>query len=72
MKLHSLTVALNGVIKLQPVESLQQNLCSSLLFPLLRQQEARNYRRTQLLLPPTLKVVKSDFEPRIGEQLAND
>ena len=30
-----------------------------------------NIRRTQLLLPPTLKVAKSDFEPRIAKQLAN-
>ena len=29
-------------------------------------------RRTQLLLPPALKVAKSDFEPQIDEQLAND
>ena len=29
-------------------------------------------RRTQLLLPPALKVAKSDFEPQIAEQLAND
>ena len=29
-------------------------------------------RRTQLLLPPTVKVAKSDFEPQIGNQLAND
>ena len=29
-------------------------------------------RRTQLLLPPALKVAKSDFELRIAEQLANE
>ena len=29
-------------------------------------------RRTQLLLPPTLKVAKSGFEPRIAEQLAHE
>ena len=29
-------------------------------------------RRIQLLLPPALKVTKSDFEPRIAEQLAHD
>ena len=29
-------------------------------------------RHTQLLLPPALKVAKSDFEPRIDKQLAND
>ena len=29
-------------------------------------------RRTQLLLPPTLKVAKSDFDPQIAGQLAND
>ena len=34
--------------------------------------EIRAIRHTQLILPPTLKVEKSDFEPRIGEQLAND
>jgi len=28
-------------------------------------------RRTQSPLPPTLKVAKPDFEPRIAEQLAN-
>ena len=32
----------------------------------------RYIRRTQLLLPPTLKVAKSDFEPRIAEQLAHE
>ena len=29
-------------------------------------------RRTQLLLPPALKVAKSDFELKIPEQLANE
>ena len=29
-------------------------------------------RRTQLLLPPALKVVKSDLELHIAEQLANE
>ena len=29
-------------------------------------------RRTQLLLQPALKVAKTDFEPWIGEQLANE
>ena len=29
-------------------------------------------RRTQLLLPQTLKVAKSDFELRITEQLAHE
>ena len=29
-------------------------------------------RRTQLLLPLALKVAKSDFGPRIAEQLAHD
>ena len=29
-------------------------------------------RRTQLLLPPALKVAKFDFEPWIADQLAND
>ena len=32
----------------------------------------RLIRRTQLLLPLALKVAKSDFEPWIAEQFAND
>ena len=32
----------------------------------------RHIRRTQLLLPPALKVAKSDFEPGIDKQLTND
>jgi len=35
-------------------------------------KKIRDNRRTQLLLPPPLKVAKSDFKPRITEQLAND
>ena len=38
----------------------------------LRNDFRTDIRRTQSLLPPTLKVAKSDFETQIGEQLAND
>ena len=36
---------------------------------LLAKMKQTNIRHTQILLPMALKVAKSDFEPRIDEQL---